>query len=226
MHSALFRRLAFEQTFSRRLEGGLVATSVIDVHWEVAPPFVMSFDFETLKQHTIEVDLFGRTIRTFSPELSIVLLCCHGTKHQWAMLKWIVDIAAVIQAHPGLNWQTVYDTASKFGVASKVDLALLLSRELPWYQLNLSEAVSSRLQAAQKSLHDFPHKQWRVGSNLTRRNSICVATGTSNFRLLIRSSGRRIFFCTNFQILPWRPISVIRFLSTFMISTMSSTRFS
>lgn len=152
IYSSLFRKLAFEQTFSRRPQGDVVATSVIDVHWEVAPPYVISFDFATLKTGTIEMELFGRPIRTFKPELSIVLLCCHGTKHEWSRLRWIVDIASIIQAHPNLNWQEVYETAREFGLASKVDLALMLCGELPQYQLNLPEAVASRLLVAQNKL--------------------------------------------------------------------------
>jgi hypothetical protein len=158
MNSSLFRKLTFEQTFARRPEVDLIATSVIDIHWEVAPPYVLSFDFETLKKNSITIDFLGRTLQTFRPEFLIVVLCCHGTKHQWLYLRWIADIASIIQRHPNLNWQEMYDLARRFGVAAKLDLALILCRELPGFCPSIPSEVLDRIEPLPHRFEKIRHQ--------------------------------------------------------------------
>jgi hypothetical protein len=150
MASDLFRKLEFEQTFSRRPNVAAVATSFVDVHWKVAPQHVVDLRFEELMKNSVEIDLCERKFRTFVPELLLVLLCCHATKHQWLLLKWLVDVAAVVQRNRQLDWHKVYEIAQRFGVCAKVDLALILCAELPGYRHDLPADIANRLNSQLK----------------------------------------------------------------------------
>ena len=46
-------------------------------------------------------------IPVFGIEDSILGLAVHGSKHRWRRLNWVVDIAAMISAHPGIDWEVM-----------------------------------------------------------------------------------------------------------------------
>ncbi|HEY9713820.1 MAG TPA: nucleotidyltransferase family protein [Chroococcales cyanobacterium] len=152
MRSKAFRNLAFEQTFSRRTGVDAVATSFIDIHWEVGPPHVISLEFETLKQHSTELNILNHSFNCMKAEILVVLLACHAMKHQWLQLKWVSDIAALITRNPHLDWQQSYELARRFGVATKLDFALSLCAELPEFIEQLPPFVVERLKLSDDRL--------------------------------------------------------------------------
>jgi hypothetical protein len=60
------------------------------------------------------------------PELLLLALCTHATKHNWHELKWLVDIAALIERTPELDWEEIYRVASRFHLSKQIDLCLAL----------------------------------------------------------------------------------------------------
>ena len=46
--------------------------------------------------------------RSFSAEDQLVALCVHGATHLWASLRWVADVARLVERHPSLDWEYVW----------------------------------------------------------------------------------------------------------------------
>ena len=68
---------------------------------EFDPPFDRVWDRRGF------TSLHSSTIPILSVEDLLLGLAAHGAKHIWRRLNWIVDLAAVIAAHPGIEWEAM-----------------------------------------------------------------------------------------------------------------------
>ena len=102
----------------------------LDVHWRLFPQAVLSVKPDQLRQRLIQVQVGGRTLRTFSAEDTLLMLCVHGDTHAWDRLKWIVDIAQLVASHPGLDWTTAMEIAKSAGNERLLLLGLRLADDL------------------------------------------------------------------------------------------------
>jgi len=153
MRSQLFRRFSNEQSFAIRQGQREDPAFVVDLHWNIAEHSVMHILPETLHQFATEVDIFGRLVPTLQVELALVLLCAHGTKHHWELLKWLVDIYELLRSHPSLDWNTVYSLSKKYGASNKVDLALWLCAKELGNDANVPQEALSRVAANERLLN-------------------------------------------------------------------------
>jgi hypothetical protein len=129
MQSKMFRLLTHEQTFSKPSSGFVQQPTLIDVHWQIMPPHVMSYSFDYLMENTVEVEVSGgKKVRCLRPELLLLALCSHANKHQWVELKWLVDIVELIRRTPSLNWHEVYELAASQSMRKQLNLGLCLCR--------------------------------------------------------------------------------------------------
>jgi hypothetical protein len=76
----------------------------------------------------IPFTLQGRTIHVLNPQIDLLYLCIHGTRHQWSSLKWITDLIWFAHNNPGFDWERLFAKATKLGFRRIVCLALNLSR--------------------------------------------------------------------------------------------------
>jgi hypothetical protein len=143
MCSTLYRRLTFETTFSRPTGLRNQPEFLVDLHWEVAPPHMLSFEFDYLLENCTSTELCGHQMRCLRPEVLLVVLCAHGTKHRWAEMKWIVDVAELIARTPELDWDLVYQIADRQGISRKIDLALMICEDA--FDLDLPTIITNRL---------------------------------------------------------------------------------
>jgi hypothetical protein len=149
MQSELFRRLTPEQSFSRGGRGGGYPPFVIDLHWQLAPPYIMPIDFSTLFENTVQIELCGQQIQKLKPELELIYLCVHATKHQWREIRWVVDIHESIEIHPNLDWALLYQLAKSLGVERRVDIGMALC--LRAFNTNLERVPESKRQEIESS---------------------------------------------------------------------------
>ncbi|MEJ5364711.1 MAG: nucleotidyltransferase family protein [Desulfosoma sp.] len=70
------------------------------------------------------------TLDTLRAEAMALILCIHGTKHRWACLQWLCDVAALIHSHPDLDWDWILKTAFLSGNERILLHSLLLARQL------------------------------------------------------------------------------------------------
>jgi len=91
--------------------------------------FPVPLNFEEMSRRLIPVELCGRTLRTFSIEDTLVMLCVHGAKHFWDRLLWILDVAQLIKAH-AVDWALLEKLAAKMESTRVVLFGLSLAHEL------------------------------------------------------------------------------------------------
>jgi hypothetical protein len=126
----------------------------IEPHWAFAPStLALKLDYQKIWQRSKSVKFNNRQILSLSTEDELIVLCIHGCKEEWVKLKWVADIAGFIQLHPDLNWEQVFDLASKQGVARIVRLGLLLVKHLLdfAYEKNIGKWMAQDLFAEQWS---------------------------------------------------------------------------
>ena len=103
----------------------------VEPHWAFAPrTMVLNFDYAALWQRTVSTKFNGQDVDVFSPEDELIILCVHGCKEKWLMLKWVADIAEFIRSHVDLDWQCLFERAQSQGFARIVALSLALSKQL------------------------------------------------------------------------------------------------
>jgi Uncharacterised nucleotidyltransferase len=103
----------------------------IDLHWSILPKYYSFTPTPELVWAKIDRFNFAEdTIATLSPEHLLLFLCAHGAKHNWSRLYWICDLAELLRTNNDLDWQSVKDTAGKFGTYDMLLLGLYLARHL------------------------------------------------------------------------------------------------
>lgn len=89
----------------------------------------VDYGFESLWARCHPVSLFGETVRTLSPEDTLVALVRHGAKHAWGRLGWVADVARLVHSR-SVDWDVVLDRARDAGAERDLLLGLRLAAEL------------------------------------------------------------------------------------------------
>jgi hypothetical protein len=104
---------------------------IVEIHWELMPkyfPFpIMKF---ALQDHLNYVQVSGRVIPSFTPEVTLLYLCLHGMKHRWERLKWLCDVAELLRVQPDLDWTHVLDLAARLRGERPLLLGISLVNDL------------------------------------------------------------------------------------------------
>jgi hypothetical protein len=82
---------------------------------------------EALFARSREVNLDGREIPALSLEDELVLNCIHGAKHFWERLMWVSDIAAIVAAHPEIDWAKAKTAAVEVGARRMLHVGVQLA---------------------------------------------------------------------------------------------------
>lgn len=105
----------------------------VDLHWQLAAYEIRAFrlDVEQVCSRAERIELLLTGISTLCREDLFLALCCHGTWHRWVRLKWLLDVAELLQNAERLNWSRVEATVGgRQPVRDSASLAVLLAREL------------------------------------------------------------------------------------------------
>ena len=152
--------LASEQMFRRR-EGA----ALVELQWRIAPSyFSVDFDFEWFWRTAVRVPLGSCQVPALAPEALLLALAVHGAKHGWESLVWIVDIAQLLESHPGLDWDSVLRHARFLGIERLLFLALVLAEKLTGAAL----PVAVRQQAASDTTVPWlvQRVEWKLAGEL------------------------------------------------------------
>jgi len=104
------------------------ALSRVDLQWVMAHQhFAFGLDRHELWQHQIAVPFENKMIQGLAPEHLLIVLCVHGTKHAWEHLKWVCDVAELLRAHPGLDWERCLASATKWRCRRMLYMGLSLA---------------------------------------------------------------------------------------------------
>ena len=105
---------------------------VVEIQWGVTQrSFAFPFDFEDAWKHREVISVAGASAPNLAPEILLLMLCVHGTKHRWEQLKWICDIAEMVETYrEKLDWNRLMDQACTLGGERMLLLGLFLAHDV------------------------------------------------------------------------------------------------
>jgi len=104
---------------------------IVELHWRIIPswfPFPLNGDH--LLSRLTQTALGGASLPTVTPEDLLLIISVHSTKHLWTKLAWICDVAELIRANEGLDWELLMARARRLGGERMLLLGLHLAHEL------------------------------------------------------------------------------------------------
>ncbi len=123
---AAYRRYQCEYAFVRESD-----RVVVEPHWAIAPKaMAVPLDYPDLWARARPAFMFGREILSFAHEDLLMLLTIHGAKHEWAQLRWICDLAALIERHPRIDLESALARAWDRGCGRMLLVGLGLTRRV------------------------------------------------------------------------------------------------
>ena len=104
----------------------------VDLHWAIAlREFSLPLDTMPMWGRLAETQLAGRTIRTFSAEDHLLVLCVNGAKDCWCRLDRVCDIATLLRRRGAtLDWEQILADARRGGAVRILFLGLQLASDL------------------------------------------------------------------------------------------------
>jgi ubiquinone/menaquinone biosynthesis C-methylase UbiE len=130
---------------------------LVEPHAAIAPPALcVPLDYPGLWARSRPVALDGRDVPCFALEDLVLVLCVHASKHEWSELRWICDVAELVERYPNLAWSETLERARRQGC----ERMLLVGMDLAARLLGsaLPGPVAQRLGADRKAV--------RLGSEL------------------------------------------------------------
>ena len=102
----------------------------VELHWKTDPDFpVERGDDEGWWASRFTMPLLDGSIRCFSREELLMVLCLHGTRHQGYRLGWLIEITEVI-GQGSLDWIKIVAMAHHQGCTRRLAVPLLLANRL------------------------------------------------------------------------------------------------
>ncbi len=173
--------------------------AVVELHWQFTPrhfPFPLAG--ADLWDRLGRVDLPGLKALTLSSEDMLLLLCVHGSKHCWARLAWICDVAEFVRAVPQIDWKVAFGRARHLRVERMVHVGLLLAAEVLG-----ADVPGAHLQAARRDREAASLADW-VRVRL-EQNPLEPLGETEEYRFVfkVRDAMRdRLRYCLHLLVTP------------------------
>lgn len=89
---------------------------LLELHWGIGErSHVCPLPEQFFWKSTHTINLLERPLQTLSLANSLLAVCIHGASNQWQKLKWIADVAWLVQSHPDLDLQGLMGEARRLG---------------------------------------------------------------------------------------------------------------
>jgi len=109
---------------------GTAGPNLLELQWAIQPRFyAIDFDMEGLFTRAVTVSVAGRLAKTPCLEDLLLLLSAHAAKHLWGRLVWLCDIAQIVKV-PSLNWDRIWQEATRLGMSRILQVTLLAADSL------------------------------------------------------------------------------------------------
>jgi len=120
--------------------------SAVSLHWAAAPwSRAVRLDIQELWTRPVGVSFAGKRLLSLAPEDALLHLCAQNSEYLWVTLQGIADIAELVRAHPGLDWDGMLARARESGMQRAVFVGMSLIQEL--LDVSLPESVAARIKA-------------------------------------------------------------------------------
>jgi hypothetical protein len=108
------------------------------------------------------VTCLGSSLRVIAPHHELLFLCAHGAKHEWERIRWICDVAQLLDRMPKGTAGQVVKLATRLHAALILVLGLRLAREIMHADTKVFDAQMPRYDRRVRYLLR------RVRGNITR----------------------------------------------------------
>lgn len=137
----LVLRRGYSARFSPQLENALIAgqhalefsdsRTSVELHWTLLSRHLrFNLDVDDLWNQSVLTPCIDSEIRTLAPEHLFLYLCAHGAKHEWALFRWICDIAQLAERLTPSQAETVMALAAEANAKRLLALGLRVAREM------------------------------------------------------------------------------------------------
>lgn len=104
---------------------------LVELHWTLLPLHNAStIPPELVWERSEEKKILGRNMRQIDDRLLLVYLCLHASKHQWSKMKWIIDVARMLQQCTDQKIEDAMGLAAQLGCQRVLNVGILLSEAL------------------------------------------------------------------------------------------------
>jgi hypothetical protein len=104
---------------------------VVDLHWELSERrYSDAMALDEVRPRLVRVRVGPAEVQTLGPEDNLLFLCCHGIRHNWERLIWLVDVAELLRARPQLDWEHVLRWSHAPGRRRPIQVGLNLAHRL------------------------------------------------------------------------------------------------
>jgi hypothetical protein len=152
----------YEYHFERPADG-----MVLELRWRLEltqPRFRRNLGMDWVWPRCRTTMLAGAEVPDMSPEIKLLMLCMHGSKHVWSRLIWICDVSQLVNSSPSLDWIEIIHEAKRSGLCRSLAVGVLLAHrvadaEVPKPILKRFEsdtAARNLAQHIQQNLFDTP----------------------------------------------------------------------
>ena len=119
----------------------------LEIHWRVMPAHSWyTYTTERLWDF-VRPETIGETkVNFLQREFIFVQLCNHNEKHNWRGIRYLADVAGMIQTQRDINWKLVVQMASSFGKTNALLITCNLCRHL--LGVELPEPIAEELRGA------------------------------------------------------------------------------
>jgi hypothetical protein len=138
-------------------------------------------------------------VGTIDDEDTLLILCIHGTLHQWNKIKWVVDVDRLVRSASGMNWRQLFVKAKGLGSKRAVCLGLRLAARCCGTPLAQQCLVEIEKDQSLLGLEQYVFGNWlqpeKFEGSLWRRHrfTLLVRERTAD-RLLMASANLRVQF--------------------------------
>jgi len=129
---------------------------------------------------TVRID--GSSIDTVNAETLLLMLCVHGSRHQWNRLVWVADILAMWRSFPTMSFSEIANRAKRLGVHRMLLLGHAVAQAVGDEKTALPEIEFSEKDAIISALADQCLAGWA--------NETCPRLSGMGFKLASRERVR------------------------------------
>lgn len=151
-----------------RDDGVMVELHVALLRYEFGKPL----EDTVLWEDPCQVSLLGRDVATLAPDLQMLYVALHGSRHVWSSLKWVCDLGGLVRTQPASACERAWRRARTLRCERVFLLALLLATEVTGARL--PEGLASRISEDRRVR--------RLAAGVYRRLSWCAVDPTGDWQ--------------------------------------------
>ena len=110
---------------------------IVELHWKLSGShFGLPKEMNGLWNRRENLVVAGTSILALSFYDLLIYLCLHGSRHSWERFQWICDVHELIRSKDDINWNHLFEKATRFGCENVVALGLRLIQEFFGFSLS------------------------------------------------------------------------------------------